>query len=157
MCSISELAFGFILKNKEDGGLRYLYAHENNTLLDRSKLVCTRDDLAKLKVFRNKADVIESYSRETMNTKWKFYRLTNLTVFSALLKDVPMGCKDADLPGHLLKNGTINCLTYEENTRQPYNKLCLFCALTLRLRGNQTGTSFFFNSFINKIDGLSPN
>ena len=32
------LAFGFILKNIEDGGFRYFYAQENNTLLDRSKL-----------------------------------------------------------------------------------------------------------------------
>ena len=45
------LAFGFILVNIETGGFRYFYAHENNTLLDRSKLVCTRDDLAKLKRF----------------------------------------------------------------------------------------------------------
>ena len=35
------LAFGFIFKNIEDGGFRYFYAHENNTLLERSKLVCT--------------------------------------------------------------------------------------------------------------------
>ena len=28
------LAFGFILKNIEDGGFSYFYAHENNTLLD---------------------------------------------------------------------------------------------------------------------------
>ena len=63
------LAFGFILKNIEDGGFRYFYAHENNTLLDRSKLVCTHDDLAKLKEFLNKTDVIESCSRERMNTK----------------------------------------------------------------------------------------
>ena len=61
------LAFGFILKNIEDGGFRYFYAHENNTLLDRSKLVCTHDDLAKLKDFVNKTDVIESCSRERMN------------------------------------------------------------------------------------------
>ena len=28
------LAFGFILKNVKDGGFRYFYEHENNTLLD---------------------------------------------------------------------------------------------------------------------------
>ena len=28
-------AFGFILKNIEDGRYRYFYVHENNTLLDR--------------------------------------------------------------------------------------------------------------------------
>ena len=98
------LAFGFILKNLEDGGFRYFYAYENSTLLDRSKLVCTHDDLAKLKEFLNKTDVIESCSRERMNTKWRFYKLTNLTVFAASLKDVPMGCKNAVLPEPLLRN-----------------------------------------------------
>ena len=53
------LAFGFILKNIEDGGLRYLYAHEYNTLLDPSKLVCTQDDLSNWKDFLNKTDVKE--------------------------------------------------------------------------------------------------
>ena len=86
------LAFGFILKNIEDGGFRYFYAHKNNTLLDRSKLVCFHDDLAKLKDFFNETDVIESCSRERMNTEWRFYKLTSLTVLAALLKDVPMGC-----------------------------------------------------------------
>ena len=56
------LAFGFILKNIEDGGFKYSYAHENNTLLDRSKFVCTGDDLAELKDFLNKTKVIESCS-----------------------------------------------------------------------------------------------
>ena len=155
------LAFGFVLKNIEDGGFRYVYAHENKTLLDRSKLVCTHDDLAKLKDFLSKTDVIESCSRERMNTKWRFYKLTNLTIFAALLKDVPMGCKNAVLPEPLLRNGTINCLTYEEITRQPYNdNQCLFRALALHLHGNQRleeETSKLFNLFINKMDGLSPN
>ena len=155
------LTFGFILKNLEDGRFRYLSAHENNTLLDRSKLVCTHDDLAKLKDFLNKTDVIESCSRKRMNTKWRFYKLRNLTVFAALLKDVPMGCKNAVLPEPLLKNHTINCLTYDENTRQPYNdNLCLFPALALHLHSTQRleeKTSKLFNLFINKMDGLSPN
>ena len=45
------LALGFILKNTEDGKLRYFHAHENNTLLEQSKLVSTKDDMAKLKEF----------------------------------------------------------------------------------------------------------
>ena len=96
-----------------------------------------------------------------MNTKWRFYRLTNSTVLAASLKDVPMGCKNAVLPEPLLKNCTINCLTYEEKTRQPNNdNLCLFRALALDMHGNQRleeETSKIFNSFINKMDGLSPN
>ena len=153
------LAFGFILKNIEGRGFRFFYAHENNTLLDRSKLVSSHDDLAKLKDFLNKTDVTESFSRERLNTKWSFYKLTNLTVFAALLIDVPMGCKNAVLPEPLLRIGTINCLTYEENTRQPYSdNLCLFRALALHMHGNQQleeETSKVFNLFIDKTDGLS--
>ena len=96
-----------------------------------------------------------------MDTTWRFYKLTNLAVFAALPKDVPMGCKDAVLHEPLLKNHTINCLPFEENTRQPYNNhLCLFRALALRLYGNQRleeETSKIVNSFINKMEGLTPN
>ena len=155
------LAFGFILKIIEDGGFRHFYAHENNTLLDRSKLVCIHDDLTKMKDFFNKTDVIESCSRERRNTKWRFYKLTNLTVFAVLLKDVPMRCKNAVLPEPLLKNHTNNCLTYRENTRKPYNdNLCLFRKLALHLHGTQRleeETSKLFILFINKTNGLSPN
>ena len=143
------LDFGFILKILEDGGFKLFNAHENNTLLDRSKFVCTHDDLAKLKDFLNKTDVIESCSRERMNTKWRFYMLANLTVFTALLKNVSMGCEDAFLPEPLMRNGTINCLTSEKNTRQPYNdNLCLFRALAFHIHGNQRleeETSKLFN------------
>ena len=155
------LVFCFILKNIEDGGFRYFYAHENITLLERSKLVCTHDDLVKLKHLLTKTDVIESCSRETMNRKWRFYRLTNLTVFAALLNDVRMGCKNAVLPEPLLKNHTINCLRYEEKTRQSYNNnLCVFSALALHLHGTQRleeETTKWFKLFINKRDGLSTN
>ena len=54
-CAVKvNLAFGFISWNKKDGGFSYFYSHENNTLLDRSKHVCTRDDLPKPKYFSTK-------------------------------------------------------------------------------------------------------
>ena len=85
--------------------------------------------------------------------------MTNFTVFAILLKDVPMGCKNAVLPEPLLKNHTINCLTLEEKTRQPYNDiLCLIHALALHLQGPQRleeETSKLFSLLINKMDGLS--
>ena len=132
------IAFGFILKNIENGRFRYFYAHDNNTVLDRSKFVCTKDDLTKLKEILNKTGVIKSCSRKRMNTKWRFCKLTNLTLFAGLLKDVPMGYKDAVVPKPLLKHHTINCFTFEKNTRQPYSdKLCPFGALAFHLHGNE--------------------
>ena len=105
------LAPGFLLKNIEDGRFRYFYAHENNSLLEQSELVSNQDDIAKLKEILKKTDVIESGTKEKSNTKWRFLKLTNLTKFAALLRDIPMGCKDVVLPESLLKNHTVNYLT----------------------------------------------
>ena len=155
------LVFGLISKNIEYGAFRQFYAHEDITLLDRSKLVCTSDDLAKIKDIPNKTDVIESCSKEEMYTKWMFHKLTNLTVFEAPLKDVPMGGKKVVLPDPLLKNQTFNCLIFEKGTRQPYNdNLCFSGALAPQLHGDQRleeKTSKRFYSFIFKKDGLDPN
>ena len=131
------VAFGFVLKNVEDGSCRYFYAHENNTLMERSKLVCTSDDITNLKEKLQIMDIVDLCTREGANTKWKFYKLTNLTVFATLLKDVPVGCEDCVLPEPLLKNQNVNCLTFEKNTRKPYNAifafseqlLCIYLAL----------------------------
>ena len=112
------LALGFILKNIEDGKFRYFFAHENNTLLEQSKLVSNKDDMVKLKEISKKTDVIESCTKEMSNPKWRFFKLTNLTIFAALLRDIPMSCKDAVLPESLLRNLSINCLTYEQNTKK---------------------------------------
>ena len=95
-----DIAFGFVLKNFEAGMCRYFYAHENNTIMEKLKLVCTPDDIANLKKKLQKMDNIDLCTRERANTKWKFYKLTNVTFFAALLKDIPMGCKDTVLPDH---------------------------------------------------------
>ena len=111
-------ALGFVLKYAEDGSCRYFYAHENSTVIERSKLVCTPDDITNLKEKIQKVDVVDLCTRERANTKWKFYKLTNLTVFAALLKDVPMGCKDSALPEALLKNQNVKCLTFEKKYKK---------------------------------------
>ena len=58
------LAFRFFLRNFEDGGFRFFYAHGNNATLDPSKRVCTRDELAELQDFLNKIDVKESLAEK---------------------------------------------------------------------------------------------
>ena len=85
------LALGFLLKNIEDGKFRYFYAHQNNTLLEQSKLESNKDDMAKLKEILKKTDVIEPCTKERSNTKRRFFKLANLTMFAALLRDIPMG------------------------------------------------------------------
>ena len=104
------LAFGFVLNNIEDGMCRYFYAHENNTIMESSKLLCTQADMANLKDRIKKMDILHMCTRERAITKWKIYKPTNLTVFASLLNDVPMGCKHTVLLEPLLKNHKMNCL-----------------------------------------------
>ena len=89
--------------------------------------------------------------RKVQYEVWRFFKLTNLTLFAALLRDIPMGCKDAVLPESLLKNHTVICLTYEQNTKKPYkDNLYLFRALALHLHVNERlakETSKLFNLF----------
>ena len=77
------VAFGFVLKNVRDGNFKYSYAHENNTLLERSKLVVTTEDLTKIRNLLRQIDVIELCTRERANTIWKIDKLTNATTFAA--------------------------------------------------------------------------
>ena len=148
-------ASGFNLKKLEDGSFRYIYAHENITRPDRSKLVSTEDDLMKLKETVNKTDVIESCSRDGMKSEWRFYKLTNLTVFAALVSVVPICWEDADLPELLLNKHAVNCFTFKENTNKAYHdNFCLFRALVLLLNVNQKveeETTKFFNFLMNEF------
>ena len=70
-----KLAFGFVLKNIEDGMCSYFYAHENNTIMEKSKLVSTRADITNLKSRMQKMDIVDIFTRERANTKWKFSNL----------------------------------------------------------------------------------
>ena len=59
-CAVKvNLAFGFVLKNVEDGLCRYFYAHESNTVMERSKLVCTQADMTNLKDKMQKMDIVD--------------------------------------------------------------------------------------------------
>ena len=90
-CSESESGFWIhFWKKTGNGGFRYFYAHDNNTLLDRSILACTKKDMVKPKQYPIKTDVIGSCSRDRVNTKWSFYRLLKLAVFTTLFQDVAM-------------------------------------------------------------------
>ena len=118
------VAFGFVLKTVEDGTCRYYYPHENNRLMERSKFVVTKEDLVEIKNKLSNTDVLEACAEERANTKWKLYKLTNVIVFPAPIRDVLMGCKGAVLSKRLTKNHTV------------------FVWITKRVRENRTLTIY---------------
>ena len=81
--------------------------------------MCTEADMTNLKDRMQKMDNVDLCTRERANTKWNFYKLTNSTIFASLLKDVPMGFKNAVLPEPLLRNCNVNCLPLRETRDNP--------------------------------------
>ena len=84
------IALGFVLRIIEASENRYLYVHENNTLLDKPMLLCSKADLTTKQNKINKQGIIEVCTQERKNTKWRFKLITNVTIFVTLSKNVPM-------------------------------------------------------------------
>ena len=152
------IALGYVLRNVETGDYRYYYAHENNNLFEKSHLLSTKADLSTIQGKVEKFDIVEQCTQERQNTKWRFKLITNVTIFAALLKNIPMGCPDSVLPEPLLRHTQVNCLLSDKD-KQPYkDHLCLFCALTMYLHGHSNldaHTSQLFTEFISK-SGYDP-
>ena len=105
-------------------------------MLDRAFLLSNRNDLLNIQNKIEKIDLIEACTQERQNCKWRFTVITNVTVFSALLTNIPMGCTDSPLPEPLLRNPEVNCLLSNGHD-EPYNdNLCLFRAIAIHLFGS---------------------
>ena len=127
----------------ETGKYRYFYAHENNTLFDKFVLLCAKANLTTIQNKVNKHDIIEVCTQERQNTKLQFKLITHVTIFAALLKNVPMGCPDSVIPEPLLRNNHVNCLISDALTQQPYNDtLSMFRALAVHLHGTTNHERF---------------
>ena len=146
-----ECCFWFLLTNAKHWTGRCRFAHVNNTLIERSKFVATKEDLLKFKTVWSTIDVSESCTKQGAKTRLNFYTHKNVTVSAAPHRKVSMAREDAVLPEPLTKNLTVNCLTRKEGTTKPYSdKFCLFRAHILYLHGNgrlEEETSEVFNFF----------
>ena len=115
---------------------RYFYAHENNTFFEQSHLLCSKGDLVSLQDRIEKMDLVETYAQERDNTKGRFVLTTNVTIFCALLKSIPMGYIDAVLPYQLLRRPDLNCLVSNGYGESYKDYLSLFRAIAVHLYGS---------------------
>ena len=147
-----KIALGFVLCNIESVEYGYFYAHENNTLFDKSMLLCTKADLTTIPNKVNKQDILKVCTQERQKTNWRFKLITNKTIFAALLKNVPMGCPDSVILEPVLRKNHVTYSFSDQNTKQPYNdNLYLFRALAVQLPGAtslETATSMIFIVFL---------
>ena len=103
-------AFGFVLRNVQDGSRRSFLCSREQYGFWGSKLVCIPHDTTNLREKVQKLGIVDLCTGEGANTKRKFYKLTNLTLFTTRLVDVPMCGKDSLLPEPLLKNQNVTYL-----------------------------------------------
>ena len=69
------LALGFVLRNVEDGSYRYLYAHEDSLLLERSLLIVNREDMTEFLQRLDDSNIVELSTREKPSTKGSCFLL----------------------------------------------------------------------------------
>ena len=147
------LSLGFILRNVDTDEYRYFYAHENNTFFEKSHLLCSKGDLVSLQDRVEKLDLIETCAQERANTKWRYALTTNVTVFCALLNNIPMGCLDAVIPEQLLRRNDVNCLVTNGYGETYKDYLCLFRAVAVHLYGSaelETNAAKLFSDFLHE-------
>ena len=118
-------------------------------------MLCTKADLIIIQGKVKKFDIVEQCIQERQNTKWRFKLITNVTIFAASLKNIPVGCPDSVLPEPLLKNHSANCLLSNKDKEAYKDHLCLFRALAMYMNGHKdldSHTSRYFKEFISKSD-----
>ncbi len=131
------ISFGFILKNIDDDiGFRYFHAHTNNTVFDKPVMVATPGDMDFMKDRLDGEDFFEHMTRERPDTKWRFYKVTNVSVIATMMHDVHLGCKNTNLPEFLTRNNRITTLLRNPETREPYNdNLCMIRGVAMHKLG----------------------
>ena len=152
------VAFGFVLKNVEDASCRYSDANGNTTLLERSKLVATKDNASKIKNLLSETDIIESCRKQAANRKWKLYVLKNPTIFFCVAKGSSYRMWRRCIARSTMKHQFVICSKSEEKTRLPHNdNFCLFRPLALHLPRKERlekKTSKSFNLCLKKTGAI---
>ena len=79
---------------------------------------------------------MEQCTQERQNTKWRFKLITNVTIFAAVLKKIPMGCPDSVLPEPSLRHTQVKCFSSNKDKKPYKDHLCLFRALAMYMNGH---------------------
>ena len=92
-------------------------------MIERSKLVATKEDLVKIKKVTLMLQQSVQEKEQLQSGSSTHSQMSEVTVAHALFRKNPMGFKDRALPQPLLNNHTVHCPTYKENTRKPHNDI----------------------------------
>ena len=111
---------GCFLRKVKTGEYRFYYAQDNNTFFKNCPYCVKKPIWLKIQGKKERFDIVEQCIQKRQNTKWKFNLIKIVTIFAALLKNIPMGCPDSVLPEPSLKKHSVNFLSFIGKVNQPY-------------------------------------
>ena len=130
------LSFGFILKQKENGRLRYYHSSNNccGRYMEEPALITNRADFESFQERIQESDILQWAIAQRPNSDWVCEHVTNATFFLNKIIQHPIGCVDVVLPDYVKNNKAIIGLINEHHRNATYNdNLCLFRCLALHL------------------------
>lgn len=74
------LAFGFILRNLENGDLRFFHPSQNNTILDAPVMISDQNDVTEILDKLDNEDVFSYINAQRPSTKWRAAKIVCLRV-----------------------------------------------------------------------------
>ena len=131
------LSFGFILKQKVTGRLRYYHSSNNccGRYMEEPALITNRADFESFQERIQEPDLLNWAVSQRPNSDWICEMVTNVTFFVNKILQDPIGCVDVVLPDYVKRNKAIVGLVKDHYRNATYNdNLCLFRCLALHLK-----------------------
>ena len=128
-------SFGFVLREKESGRLRYYHLSNNccGRYLEEPSLITNRDDFDRFLERIHQPDILQWAISQRPNSDWVCERVTNATFFVNKIVKHPIGCVGVILPDYVKNNKAIVGLAKDEHGAIYNDNLCLFRCLGLHL------------------------
>ena len=105
------------MTNFETGEHQYFYPAQNQTLNEPYRFSESSDVYNFIETLKDK-DILEHAHQQRPNTKWRLIHNTNVLYIIYNLRYV-IG-SEVNLPPHLLKKKSVNCLLYNNQHHTPY-------------------------------------
>ena len=130
------LSFGFNLKQKVTGRLRYYHSSNNccGRLLEEPSLITNRGDFDRFLERIREPDILQWAIAQRPNSDWVCEHVTNATFFLNRIVQHPIGCVGVTLPDYVKNNKAIVGLVKDHYRTRTYNdNICLFRCLALHM------------------------
>ena len=126
-------SFGFILKEKTTGRLRYYHSSCNccGRLLEEPSLITNRADFDSFLERIREPDILQWAIAQRPNSDWVCEHVTNATFFLNKIVQHPIGCVGIALPDYVKNNKAVVGLERNKQNSIYKDNICLFRCLAL--------------------------